>query len=113
MTSVLGHLMTHDFDKEFSNWQSCDPFILFDAPVKAQVPKEAKDIEKNLLNEARRSDMLMIWTDCDREGEHIGMEIALVCRTVKPKLTIRRARFSAIIAQCVVIRPLFSTIKFI
>lgn len=55
-------------------------------------------IERNLLNEARRADELMIWTDCDREGEHIGSEIANVCRKAKPNIRVTRARFSAIIA---------------
>lgn len=55
-------------------------------------------IERNLLNEARRADELMIWTDCDREGEHIGMEVANVCRRAKPNIKVTRARFSAIIA---------------
>lgn len=43
--------------------------------------------------------MLMIWTDCDREGEHIGAEIASVCRRVKGNIVVKRARFSAIIPQ--------------
>lgn len=55
-------------------------------------------IERNLLNEARRADELMIWTDCDREGEHIGSEVANVCRKAKPNIRVTRARFSAIIA---------------
>jgi DNA topoisomerase-3 len=55
-------------------------------------------IERNLLNEARRADELMIWTDCDREGEHIGSEVAAVCRKANPRIRITRARFSAIIA---------------
>lgn len=45
--------------------------------------------------------MLMIWTDCDREGEHIGKEIANVCRKAKRNIIVKRARFSAIIAQYV------------
>lgn len=43
--------------------------------------------------------MLMIWTDCDREGENIGEEVASVCRKANRNITVRRARFSAIIAQ--------------
>ncbi|WAQ88490.1 hypothetical protein PtA15_9A617 [Puccinia triticina] len=39
----------------------------------------------------------MIWTDCDREGEHIGSEIVSVCRAAKPDIIVLRARFSAII----------------
>lgn len=40
----------------------------------------------------------MIWTDCDREGEHIGSEIMAVCRKANPRIRVKRARFSAIIA---------------
>ncbi|KAG6875307.1 hypothetical protein C0993_009864, partial [Termitomyces sp. T159_Od127] len=51
------------------------------------------------MTQARRADTLMIWTDCDREGEHIGMEIVNVCRKAKRNIVVKRARFSAIIAQ--------------
>lgn len=40
--------------------------------------------------------MLIIWTDCDREGEHIGSEIVEICRAVNPRLDIYRARYSAV-----------------
>lgn len=69
--------------------------------MESTIAPDKKSIEKNLLAQARRSDVLMIWTDCDREGEHIGMEIARVCRKAKPGIRIKRARFSAIIAQYV------------
>lgn len=65
-------------------------------------------IERNLLNEARRADELMIWTDCDREGEHIGSEVANVCRKAKPNIRVTRARFSAIIAAYVSFNLSFS-----
>ena len=55
-------------------------------------------IEKNLTNEARRAQELMIWTDCDREGEHIGSEVMTVCRRANRNIRVTRARFSAIIA---------------
>lgn len=41
----------------------------------------------------------MIWTDCDREGEHIGHEIVQICHEVNSSLQVKRARFSAIIAN--------------
>jgi len=59
---------------------------------------DKKDIEKNLQQEARRAQTLMIWTDCDREGEHIGYEVTTVCRRANARITVQRARFSAIIA---------------
>lgn len=41
----------------------------------------------------------MIWTDCDREGEHIGAEVVRECQRVKRDIEVTRARFSAIIAK--------------
>ncbi|KAL0956762.1 hypothetical protein HGRIS_002881 [Hohenbuehelia grisea] len=99
VTCVSGHLTQHDFYDTHRKWDSCDPFSLFDAPVNSHIHEDAKSIEKNLISEARRANMLMIWTDCDREGEHIGSEIARVCRGANRNITIKRARFSAIIAQ--------------
>jgi DNA topoisomerase-3 len=95
--------MTHDFSLAFKSWHSCDPFDLFEADIEKQVAADKKTIEKNLIQEARRAQMLMIWTDCDREGENIGEEVASVCRKANRNITVRRARFSAIIAQCVTI----------
>lgn len=56
-----------------------------------------KQVERNLQNEARNADLLIIWTDCDREGEHIGSEVATVCVRANRRLRVKRARFSAII----------------
>ena len=64
-----------------------------------QVTPDKKAIVENLSSEARKAQQLMIWTDCDREGEHIGAEIVKVCRKAKPDIVVKRARFSAIIAQ--------------
>lgn len=75
---------------------------MFDAPIITKVKKENEGISRNLKSEARSAQTLMIWTDCDREGENIGSEIASVCRQAKQGITVRRARFSAIIAQYVI-----------
>lgn len=101
VTAVSGHLMSHDFEDMYRNWHSCDPFVLFEAPVIAKVSQDSKTIEDNLGIEARRADMLMIWTDCDREGENIGAEVAKICRRANRNIRVKRARFSAIIPQCV------------
>jgi len=97
VTSVLGHLTCTDFDDHYQGWRNCDPFSLFDAPINRFVNPDHKGIERNLKAESRRADKLMIWTDCDREGEHIGSEIVSVCRAAKPGIIVLRARFSAII----------------
>ncbi|KAI8992952.1 DNA topoisomerase [Trametes punicea] len=99
VTSVTGHVMEYDFNVMYSKWTSCDPFSLFEAPIECKVKSDARTIAENLRTEARRAQMLMIWTDCDREGENIGAEIANICRSVNANIAVRRARFSAIIAQ--------------
>jgi DNA topoisomerase-3 len=99
VTAVTGHLMEHDFTDAHRKWNSCDPLALFDAPLDVRVRKDYQTIERNLTSEARGANMLVIWTDCDREGEHIGAEIARVCRRARAGLVVKRARFSAIIAQ--------------
>ncbi|KZT63870.1 prokaryotic type I DNA topoisomerase [Daedalea quercina L-15889] len=99
VTAVAGHMLEHNFSFQYAKWTSCDPFELFEAPIIAEVRKDAATIAQNLKNEARRAHKLMIWTDCDREGEHIGWEIMRECMKVKPNIVVTRARFSAIIPQ--------------
>ncbi|KAF8089502.1 hypothetical protein N665_0503s0003 [Sinapis alba] len=97
MTSVIGHLMELEFADRFRKWHSCDPADLYQAPVMKHVPEDKKDIKKTLEEEARKSDWLVLWLDCDREGENIAFEVVDVCRAVKQNLFIRRAHFSALI----------------
>ncbi|CAH1767113.1 3439_t:CDS:10 [Entrophospora sp. SA101] len=97
MTAVSGHLMKYDFAPEYRKWDSCAPLVLFQAPIIKFVGEENRQIKDNLYHEAQRADQLMIWTDCDREGENIGSEIASICEQAKRGIRITRARFSAII----------------
>lgn len=57
------------------------------------------DIKRTLEEEARRCQWLVLWLDCDREGENIAFEVVDVCRSVNRHLTLRRARFSALIER--------------
>ncbi|KAH9985783.1 DNA topoisomerase [Russula compacta] len=99
VTCVAGHILQYDFEQAHRKWQSCDPFDLFDAPIGTQVTPDKKAIVDNLTSEARKAHQLMVWTDCDREGENIGAEIVKICRKAQPNIVVKRARFSAIIAQ--------------
>jgi DNA topoisomerase-3 len=47
-----------------------------------------------LQEQARLCDILVIWTDCDREGEGIGFEVIDVCTAINPRLNVYRAKFS-------------------
>lgn len=97
MTSVSGHLLNYDFTSAHAKWHSCDPKVLFNAPI-VQSPndKTGSKIKSTLQREAAKCNVLIIWTDCDREGENIGFEIINVCKEKKPNLRVLRARFSEI-----------------
>ncbi|XP_048465675.1 DNA topoisomerase 3-alpha [Rhincodon typus] len=96
MTSVSGHLLELEFKSPFQKWRSCNPVTLFDAEVEKYCPENYVDIKRTLEREVRKCQALILWTDCDREGENIGFEIINVCKTVKPNLQVLRARFSEI-----------------
>ncbi|OMO56040.1 DNA topoisomerase, type IA [Corchorus olitorius] len=96
-TSVTGHLMELEFEDRFRKWHSCDPVDLYHAPVRKHVPEDKIDIKRTLEEEARKCQWLVLWLDCDREGENIAFEVIDVCRAANRHLTIRRARFSALI----------------
>ncbi|KAI4457177.1 prokaryotic dna topoisomerase [Holotrichia oblita] len=101
MTSVSGHLLNYSFPANFKSWQSCNPLVLFDAPVMKTCPEDYQRIKKTLEREIRSCQGLIIWTDCDREGENIGYEIIDVCTAVRPGLRIFRAKFSEITRQSI------------
>ncbi|PWY80047.1 DNA topoisomerase III [Aspergillus eucalypticola CBS 122712] len=94
MTSVIGHLTGLDFERQYRTWLSCPPSALFEAPVHESVADDKVAIAKNIQEQARRCKALFIWTDCDREGEHIGTEIRKQAKEGNARIVIKRARFS-------------------
>ncbi|CAR24118.1 DNA topoisomerase 3 [Lachancea thermotolerans CBS 6340] len=74
MTSVAGHLTGLDLDQAHG-WGKCPIPQVFDAPIVDTRTKDQQKIADNIKKECRNADYLMIWTDCDREGEYIGWEI--------------------------------------
>ncbi|KAL4130516.1 hypothetical protein PRIC2_006512 [Phytophthora ramorum] len=104
VTSVTGHIMELDFDASVRSWHSCDPVELFTAPVTKRIrgDETQKKIEKTLLEEARQSQWLVLWLDCDREGENIAYEVKAICEKSNRRLRVFRARFSALIPRDIV-----------
>ncbi|XXG96619.1 hypothetical protein Hte_002907 [Hypoxylon texense] len=96
MTSVLGHITAAEFPAEYKKWDYPPPERLFDAPVNIVISEDKKKVADNIENQARYANALCIWTDCDREGEHIGYEICEVARKGNRTLDIKRAKFSNI-----------------
>jgi DNA topoisomerase-3 len=89
--------MELDFPEQYRSWRSVDPVELFSLPVHKVVPEDKRGIESTLQQEARRCDWLILWLDCDREGENIAFEVIDVCTRAKKNLRVLRARFSALI----------------
>lgn len=93
MTSVSGHLMQLDFDDSHRSWSS--PVLeLLTCPVAAAVPSSNRAIARTIEREARRCSGLVLWLDCDREGEHIATEVRAVALSAAPQLRVCRAHFS-------------------
>ncbi|BBM97047.1 DNA topoisomerase III [Marchantia polymorpha subsp. ruderalis] len=99
MTSVTGHLMEMDFEDQYRKWHSCDPAVLYQAPIRKRVPEDKLALQRTLQEEARRCQRLVLWLDCDREGENIAYEVVEVCQGSNPRLDIWRAHFSALIER--------------
>ncbi|CCD25986.2 DNA topoisomerase 3 NDAI_0G02110 [Naumovozyma dairenensis CBS 421] len=97
MTSVAGHLTSVDFRPDIYGWNKCRIDELFTAPLSTEMDNNQKKIAANIKREARYADFLMIWTDCDREGEYIGWEIFQEALKGNSRLTnsqVYRANFS-------------------
>lgn len=54
------------------------------------------------MTEARQSQWLVLWLDCDREGENIAFEVKSVCERARRGLNVWRATFSALIPRDIV-----------
>ena len=107
ITSVLGHLMEMDFEDPYRKWHGCQPgdLLLRSTPVRMAVRSsegsgtDGDAVRRNLEAACRGCSDLILWLDCDREGEAIGFEVSEACRRVNPRLRVRRAKFSALIPR--------------
>lgn len=59
-------------------------------------PQDKRDVARNIEDQAKWCQGLCIWTDCDREGEHIGHEICEAAKKGNNRLHVKRAKFSNI-----------------
>ncbi|TGZ74421.1 hypothetical protein CRM22_000944 [Opisthorchis felineus] len=97
MTSVCGHVMTTDFLSRYNNWDRVDPIELFVAPIEKKEANPNLKMVEYLRKEAKNSDTLILWLDCDKEGENICFEVIDCVHSVMiPPKRIFRAHFSAI-----------------
>lgn len=99
MTSVCGHVYGLDFVGKFNNWDKVDPVELFNAPTTKKEATEKLHMPAFLGKEARGVDYLVLWLDCDKEGENICFEVIDCVKGIMNRgvgQTVYRAKFSAI-----------------
>lgn len=100
MTSVCGHVMTLDFHHKFNNWDAVNPLELFTAATLKKEANEKLQMPRFLQQEGKGVDYIVLWLDCDKEGENICFEVLDCVRPVMNKKSgnknVFRAKFSAI-----------------
>lgn len=101
MTSVCGHVLGVDFISKFNNWDRVDPVELFSCPIEKKEAMPKLKMPAFLAAEAKGCDTLVLWLDCDKEGENICFEVmSSVARSMNGNVysdsVTFRARFSAI-----------------
>ena len=99
VTAVIGHVLSIDFPSKFQSWE-LDPAILFDAPVQKKEATPKARVVEHLEREAKGASHLILWLDCDREGENICFEVIDACAPVmrpnRGDKFVHRAKFSAV-----------------
>lgn len=98
-TSVCGHVMSLDFVGKFNSWDRVDPAELFQAPTQKKEASPNLHMPNFLEKEAKGADFLVLWLDCDKEGENICFEVIDAVQGSMSRSTdksIFRAKFSAI-----------------
>ena len=98
VTSVTGHVFNVDFAPMYQDWDSCDPQELYDAPIVRKACKSS--MLKHLQTAGKDVDFIVLWMDCDREGENINFEVLSITmggmRHGSSFERVYRAKFSAI-----------------
>jgi DNA topoisomerase-3 len=95
-TSVRGHLMNYAFDDSCKQWVLETTESLFHENPHKVITQDCKELKTNLEQYARQVDTLILWLDCDREGENICFEVVDIVKNINSGVRILRAKFSAL-----------------
>ncbi|KAF7637397.1 DNA topoisomerase [Meloidogyne graminicola] len=104
VTSTCGHVMGVDFPIPYNSWNKTEPSELFECKIEHIEANPKLKMPKFLATTAKGCDYLVLWLDCDKEGENICFEVIDAVRdsmlSSKSKDFIKnfvfRARFSAV-----------------
>jgi len=100
VTSCAGHIYSIDFPPEFNVWDRVAPVTLYGATTVKSEANPKLRMPAHFQKEAKGCHYLVLWLDCDREGENICFE---VMQNVVPNLSklsgeqqVWRAKFSSL-----------------
>lgn len=116
-TSVRGHLASTDFAPGYG-WNDCDASVLLgEAPIQTYYADDKIELYNMLKQLARDVDAVILWLDCDREGEAIGDEVVQVCLEGNPRLQSQQQRYGNYNGNSIdptnkIYRAKFSTVLF-
>lgn len=99
VTSVLGHIKNFAFPDKCKNWKGTPFELLYTTPLERRVIESAKAVVSNLREISKGVSTLVLWLDCDREGEAIAFDVLDVCTAVAKSLRVYRAHFSTVTAE--------------
>ncbi len=98
---MAGHITEKDFGPAHRTWHSCDPGALFDAPIESKIPPDKSKIKDNLLSSHGAADLGYLDRPATGREKPSGPKLRIYVVVLNPNIVVRRAKFSAIIAQCV------------
>lgn len=90
VTSVAGHVFNRDFPTNYQGRQT-DPEGLYDAPTLRRLDKSSKSVANHLANVSKNLDFMVLWLDCDKEGENICFEVLDICKKNIPKVSVSQS----------------------
>lgn len=90
-----------DFLPKYNNWEKVDPAELYEAETAKKEANPKLRMNDFLASEGKGVDYLVLWLDCDKEGENICFEVLdavqhVMRRPYGNEQTVFRAHFSAI-----------------
>lgn len=93
--------MTLEFTGKYNSWDRVDPVELLSCGTEKKEANPKLRIPYFLSQEAKGCDLLILWLDCDKEGENICFEVIdAVHHSLKADIrrgdVVFRAKFSAI-----------------